>query len=96
MKTIPIEEAFELIWGASAIQLSDGTLMYPELYDLGYPDQEFMYLSLDETRMVETIHFFEKDNKTVKVSGSSMYLYDICGHCREMTILTPKQLECLV
>jgi len=93
MKTVPIEEAFELIWGASAIQLSDGTLMYPELYDLGYPDQEFMYLSLDETRMVETIHFFEKDNERVKISNSSMFLYDSCGIYREITILIQKQLE---
>ena len=93
MKTISIEEAFELIRGALAIQLSDGTLMYPELYDLGYPDQEFMYLSLDETRMVETIHFFEKDNNTVNVSNSSIFLYDSYGYCREMTILVQKKLE---
>ena len=92
MKTVPIEEAFELIWGASAIQLSNGTLMYPELYDLGYPDQEFMYLSLDETRMVETIHFIEKDNNTVKVSDSSMFLYDTCGNYRELTVLVCKRL----
>lgn len=93
MKTISIEKAFDLILESSAIQLSDGTLIYPELYDLGYPDQEFMYLSLDETRMVETIHFFEKDNKTVKISDSSMFLYDSCGNCREITILISKHLE---
>jgi len=93
MKTVSIEEAFELIQEASAVQLNSGTLMYPELYDLGYPDQEFMYLSLDETRMVETIHFFEKDNKTVKVSDSSMFLYDSYGNCRKITILIQKQLE---
>ena len=93
MKTISIEEAFELIRGALAIQLSDGTLMYPELYDLGYPDQEFMYLSLDETRMVETIHFHEKDNKTVNVCDSSMFLYDSYGNCREITILISNRLQ---
>ena len=54
---------------------------------------EFMYLSLDESRMVETIHFHEKGNGEVKVSGSSMFLYDTRGVCRELIILVQKQLE---
>lgn len=95
MKTIPLEDAFKFLTEATAIyETCTAELMFPSIYDItGEPDNEFMYLSLDESRMVETIHFFEKDNKTVNVSNSSMFLYDSYGNCREISILIPEHLE---
>ena len=95
MKTIPIEDAFEFLTETTAVyETCTAELMFITVYDItGESDNEFMYLSLDESRMVETIHFFEKDNKTINVSGSSMFLYDSCGYCREMMILVQKTLE---
>jgi hypothetical protein len=95
MKNIPLKDAFDFLTETTAIyETCTAELMFPTCYDTtGEPDNEFMYLSLDESRMVKTIHFLEKDNKTVKVSDSSMFLYDSGGNCREITILMPKQLE---
>lgn len=95
MKTIPLEDAFEFLNETAAIyETCTAELMFSTIYDItGEPNNEFMYLSLDETRMVETIHFLEKDNKTVKVSDSSMFLYDSYGNYREMKILVQKKLE---
>ena len=94
MKSIPLKDAFEFLTETTAVyDTCTAELMFPDVYDItGEPDNEFMYLSLDESRMVETIHFCEKRNEEVKVSGSSMFLYDNCGTCRELTILVCKQL----
>ena len=80
MKIIPLKDAFEFLTEATAVyDTYSAELMFPDVYDItGEPDNEFMYLSLDESRMVETIHFREKRNEEVKVSGSSMFLYDTC------------------
>ena len=94
MKIIPLKNAFEFLTEATAVyDTYTAELMFLNVYDItGEPDNEFMYLSLDESRMVETIHFCEKGNEEVKVSGSSMFLYDTCGIYRELTILICKQL----
>lgn len=94
MKIIPLNDAFEFLTETTAIyEAYTAELMFPTVYDItGEPANEFMYLSLDESRMVETIHFCEKGNEEVKVSGSSMFLYDTCGIYRELTILVCKQL----
>ena len=94
MTIIPLDNIYTMLEGASVIMLSDGRFMYPDTMGLTEnSDNEFMYLSEDETRMVNTMHFMEKDNGEVKVSGSSMYLYDTIGNCIEMQILIQKQLE---
>ena len=94
MKIIPLESAFEFLTETTAVyDTYTAELMFPDTFDItGEPDNEFMYLSLDESRMVETIHFCEKGNEEVKVSGSSMFLYDTRGIYRELTILICKQL----
>ena len=94
MKIIPLNDAFEFLTETTAIyEAYTAELMFPDTFDItGEPDNEFMYLSLDESRMVETIHFCEKGNKEVKVSGSSMFLYDTRGVCRELIILVCRQL----
>lgn len=94
MKIIPLKDAFEFLTEASAVyDTYTAELMFLDVYDItGEPDNEFMYLSLDESRMVKTIHFCEKGNGEVKVYGSSMFLYDTRGIYRELTILICKQL----
>jgi len=94
MEIIPLKDAFKCLTEATAVYDNyTAELMFLDVYDItGEPDNEFMYLSLDESRMVETIHFCEKRNGEVKVSGSSMFLYDNCGIYRELTILVCKQL----
>ena len=94
MKTIPLNDALTILEEAVAILTYEGNLMYPNTTcDItGDPDNEFMYLLLDETRMVETIHFCEKGNAEVKISDSSMFLYDTYGKYQELIILVCKQL----
>ena len=94
MKIIPLKNAFEFLTETTAVyEAYTAELMFPDTFHItGEPDNEFMYLSLDESRMVETIHFCEKGNEEVKVSGSSMFIYDTCGIYRELTILVCKQL----
>lgn len=98
MKNIPIEDAYKILEDASAIIINDSVLVYPNLSDLDFSDEnEFMYLSWDEEGLEYDLHFNEGDNQMVKIVGSSMFLYDTDADGEEdhtqITILTTKELE---
>jgi len=99
MKTIPLEEAYNILAEASAIIVDDGVLVYPTLSDLEFSDEnEFLYITWsDEDGQEYDLHFAEGDNQEVKISGSSMFLIDTDAEGEEdatqITILTGKELE---
>ena len=99
MKTIPLEQAYKILEDASAIIIDDGVLVYPALSDLEFSDEnEFMYLTWsDEDGQEYALKFAEGDNQEVKVSGSSMFLFDTDANDdddhTQITILTTKELE---
>lgn len=98
MKNIPIEDAYKILEDASAIIINDSVLVYPNLSDIDFSDEnEFMYLSWDEEGLEYNLKFNEGDNQMVKIVGSSMFLYDTDANGEEdhtqITILTTKELE---
>jgi hypothetical protein len=99
MKSIPLQEAYQILEDASAIIIDDSVLVYPALSDLEFSDEnEFMYLTwTDDEGQEYTCNFEEGDNQQVKVSGSSIFLLDTDAEAEEdaiqITILTTKELE---
>jgi hypothetical protein len=97
MKTIDLKEAFEILQDCSAIIIDDSRLIYPFLNEItGEDDNPFMDLSWEEDGEDFVLRFYEFYNKTVTVSGSSMFLYeenDERDSPTQITILEPKKLE---
>lgn len=98
MKTITLNEAYKILEDASAIIINDSVLTYAELADLKNDESnEFLYIEWDEEGEGYNLKFCEGENKEVKVSGSSIFLYDIDADGEEdhtqITILTTKELE---
>jgi hypothetical protein len=94
MKTITLEEAFDILAECSAI-VHDNVVSYPGLADLsGEDDNEFLYISWENDEHLNyAIRFTEGPNRSIKVSGSSMFLVDHEGDETQITILEPKELE---
>ena len=98
MKTITLKEAYQLLEESSAVVVDDAVL-YPSLADLsGEAENEFLYLSWTDSDYHEfSLKFSEGDNQTVKVSGSSLFLYDTDANddsdLTQITILQPQPLE---
>jgi hypothetical protein len=98
MKTITLKEAYQILEDASAVIINDSTLVYPALSDLEDSEEnEFMYFTWDDEGLEYALYFNEGDNQEVKISGSSMFLYDTDADGEEdhtqLTILTTKELE---
>lgn len=95
MKTITLKEAYSILEEASAVIIDDNTLTYPSLFGIEEDDDnEFLYLSWeDEDGYIYELFFREKDNKSIQISGSSMFLIDIEGEENQITILAPKNIE---
>jgi len=87
MKTIKLEQAFEILEDCSAI--------IHDIADLsGDDDNEFLYISWENDEHLNyAIRFTEGPNRSIKVSGSSMFLVDHEGDETRITILEPKELE---
>lgn len=94
MKTITLEKAFDILEECSAI-VHDNVVSYPGLADLsGEDDNEFLYMSWENDEHLNyAIRFTEGSNRSIKVSGSSMFLVDHEGDETQITILEPKQLD---
>lgn len=99
MKSIPLQEAYNILEEASAVIVDDSVLVYPALAELEFSDEnEFMYIAWnDEDGQEYVLKFAEGDNQEVKVSGTSIFLLDIDAEAEEdatqITILTTKELE---
>ena len=98
MKTISLEEAYQILGNASAVIINDSTLVYPSIYELeGSDENEFLYFKWDDDGLEYSLTFNEGDNQEVKISGSSMFLYDTDANDdddhTQITILTTKELE---
>lgn len=98
MKTIPLQEAYNILKEASAIMVDDGNVLtYPILpdSDLEFSDEnEFLYVTwTDEEGQEYDLKFTEGDNQEVTVVSSSLFLYDTEGDAIQISILTEKELE---
>lgn len=98
MKTISLKEAYQILEDSSAFIINDSALVYGGFDDLtGDEENEFLYFSWDEDGLGYSLKFCEGDNQEVKISGSSMFLYDTDAYGEEdhiqITILTTKNLE---
>jgi hypothetical protein len=98
MKTITLKEAYQILEDASAVIINDSIVLYPALSDLEDSDEnEFMYFTWDDEGLEYSLKFNEGDNQEVKISGSSMFLYDTDANDdnddTQITILTAKELE---
>jgi len=98
MKTITLKEAYQILEDSSAFIINDHVLVYAGFDDLtGSDENEFLYFSWDEEGLEYSLKFCEGDNQEVKISGSSMFLYDTDADGEEdhtqITILTTKNLE---
>jgi hypothetical protein len=98
MKTITLKEAYQILEDASAVIINDSIVLYPAFSGLEDSDEnEFMYFKWDDEGLEYSLTFNEGDNQEVKISGSSMFLYDIDANDdddhTQITILTAKELE---
>lgn len=102
MKTISLNEAYDILENCSGVIVDDHVITYPSLFEVlnedDSDDNEFMFISWTESDGEEYyLKFTQGDNKEVTISGSSMFLYDSdsngvdCGV--QITILQPKNLE---
>jgi hypothetical protein len=94
MKTITLKQAYQILENSSAV-IVDDAVVYPSLYELtGEDDNEFLFLSWEDGDYHEfNLQFLEANNGEVKVSGSSLFLYDHEGEETQLTILAPQNLE---
>jgi hypothetical protein len=97
MKTITLEEAHKILQDCSAVIINDNVVIYPSINDLtGEDNNEFMFLGWENDGEDFALFFWEGLNKTVTISGSSMFLYEIEDEIdspTQITILEPKKLE---
>ena len=98
MKTITLKEAYQILEDASAVIINDSTLVYPSLDMIeGSDENEFLYFTWDDEGLEYSLTFDEGDNQEVKISGSSLFLYDTDANDdddhTQITILTTKELE---
>ena len=93
MKTITLQEAYQILEDCSAIIL-DNVVTYPCLSDLENSDEnQFLYISWEDEGLEYNTKFEEGQNREVKIFGSSMFLIDHEGDECQITILNQQNLE---
>lgn len=94
MKTITLQEVYQILEDCSGIVTEDHVITYPSLADLtGEDDNQWLNISwIDEGQDFDIV-FIEENNKEIKVSGSSMFLEDEDGDEFQITVLVPQNLE---
>lgn len=94
MRTITLQEAYDILENASALVVDDNALVYPALSELtGESFNQFLYVTWDDEGQEYSLKFCEEENETVKIVDSSMFLVDEEGDERQITILEPKNME---
>lgn len=95
MKTITLKEAHQILEDCSAVIVDNNVLTYPSVSDLEDDEfNDFLYLSwIDDEGYEYEARFYEGENQTVKVFGSSMILIDNEDQKVQISILEPKSLE---
>lgn len=98
MKKITLKEAYNILENASAVIINDDIVLYTSLWELRDDEtNEFLYFRWDDEGLEYSLTFNEGDNQEVKISGSSMFLYDTDSNGDEdhtqITILITKELE---
>lgn len=99
-KTITLQEAHKILETAHAVVINDCTIVNPLVYPLNGKDSNmFLYLNWEEGSLEYSLGFNEGDNKTVRIIGSSMFLYDVGSNVNDptddvhLTLLVPIELE---
>lgn len=93
-KQITLNEAYDILENSAGVIVDDNVLIYPSLNELANePDNEFLYLSWNESGEDFEVSFLEKDNEKAIVSGCSLFLTDSEGEETQITILAPQQLS---
>ena len=98
MKTITLKEAYHILEDASAVIIDNDVVLCPSLEPISGDElHEFLFFRWDDGWLELTLKFLEGDNQEVKISGSSMFLYDTESEGEndhiQITILTTKELE---
>ena len=100
MKTITLKEAHRILSDASSVVIDDSVVTYPALSELnGKDENQFLMVSWSDTSRQGFLKFCEGLNREVRVSGSSIFLFDVDNeeegyeHESQITILAPKELE---
>jgi hypothetical protein len=94
-KIITLKRAIKLLTNCSAVIWGDGFLCYPGIIDEDETNKDNVFLELrtsDSEALDEESNFVVKDNETVTVVGSSMFLVDTNGDGKQLTLLVPQKL----
>lgn len=94
MKTIELQEAYNILRNCSAVIVDNNALVLPCLDEIvGNDENEFLYLGWsDEEGLGYSVKFAEGGNRVVKVSGYSMILTDNEGDECHLVVLEPRWL----
>jgi hypothetical protein len=98
MKTISLDQAYHILENAFAVIVDDNVLVYFSLSQLtDDDDNEFMYLSWTDYGREYNLKFTQGDNPSVRIEGSSMFLYDTDSTNEhdhtQITVLVPQKLD---
>ena len=96
MKTIPLEDAYNILQNNSVIILDDSDHpLFPSMAELdGSDENQFLYLGWqNDDGLSYDLKFAEGENREIKVFGSSMFLIDTEGEEIQIYILQPTNLE---
>jgi hypothetical protein len=98
MKTITLDEAYHILENSAAVIIDEWTVVFPSLAQLtDDDDNEFLYLSWTDDGPEYNLKFTQGDNPSVRVEGSSMFLYDTDSAGEhdhtQITVLVPQKLD---
>lgn len=94
MKTITLQQAFQILENCAAVITDTHVVTYPSLADLsGNDENQWLNISWSEDGQDYSIICVEENNREIKVSGSAMFLFDGEGEEFQITILVQQNLE---
>lgn len=90
MKTISLQEAYNILEECSAVITEDYGLCYPSLWDLiGEDDNEWLFCQWDDEKGYVYSLVFNEDCGEIKFDGTNLYLTDAEDDEVKLTLLVP-------
>lgn len=91
MKTITLQEAYDIIKSSKAVIIDDDALCYPSLSELtGDPGNEWLYVGWDDGENEFYTRFIEEEQK-ISFDGQSIYMLDYEDSFVKITPLFPNK-----
>lgn len=87
--TITFEAMCRLLQDCSGVVVADHVITYPELYEPDDDNDVFLKFSWTSEFMDTEIAFRRKNNETVRLVGSSLFLTNLSGCEEQVTLLVP-------